>query len=200
MSAMPNAAPPSDLETTAVLLDLARAGEQEARNRLARRYLPHLRVFARGRLPVGARSLEETDDVVQVAMIRGFARIEAFQAERRGSFLVYLRVIVDNLIRDRWRSNATRPQQLPLPDDLAQHSASPLDHVVAAEEQTRYRAALERLKPRQRDAVVLRFELDCTYEEIAEELGIASTNAARMRVERGLVRLAQLMAHGSPRP
>lgn len=191
---MPDPVIPPELETTAVLLDRARLGEQAARERLARRYLPHLRVFARGRLPMGARSLEETDDVVQVAMIRGFARLDAFQAERRGSFLCYLRVIVDNLIRDRWRSEANRPKQLPLPEDLSTRVKSPLDQVVAEEEQAHYQEALERLKPQHREAIVLRFELDCSYEEIAEELGVASANAARMRVERGLLRLAQVMA------
>src|SRR5262245_29216595 len=103
-----------DLESTAVLLDRARLGENAARERLAQRYLPNMRLFARGRLPRGARSLEETDDLVQVAMIRGFAHIDQFKAERKGSFLVYLRVILDNLIRDRWRSEARRPQVVEL--------------------------------------------------------------------------------------
>ncbi len=184
---------PVDLESTAILLGKARQGEQSARERLARRYLPNLRVFARGRLPRGARSLEETDDLVQVAMIRGFARIDDFVAERRGSFLVYLRVIVDNLIRDRWRSDARRPESVELPDDLSAGAKSPLDEVVAGEERERYELALQRLKPRAREAVILRFELDCSYEDIAEELGIASANAARMVVERALLRLGKVL-------
>ena len=181
-----------------MLLDRARHGELAARERLARRYLPYLRVFARGRLPMGARSLEETDDVVQVAMMRGFAQLGHFQAERRGSFLVYLRVIVDNLIRDRWRSFARRPGTLELPDDLPDRGRSPLEEVLKGEERDRYDRALEQLKPRQRDAVVLRFELDLSYEEIAAELAIKSANAARMRVERALLRLATLLEEPSP--
>ena len=182
-----------DLESTAVLLDRARLGEHAARERLARRYLPNMRLFARGRLPMGARSLEETDDLVQVAMIRGFAHLDRFKAERKGSFLVYLRVILDNLIRDRWRSEVRRPKVVELPDDLSDRGHSPLEQVVASEARERYERALERLKPAQREAVILRFELDCSYQEIAEELGIANANAARMRVERGLLRLAQLL-------
>jgi RNA polymerase sigma factor (sigma-70 family) len=65
--------------------------------------------------------------------------------------------------------------------------------VVAAEQRERYEQALQRLKPHPREAIILRFELDLSYEEMAEELGLASPNAARMRVERGLLRLAQLM-------
>lgn len=187
----PAAPAPADLESTAILLDRARHGEEAARARLVRRYLPYMRAFARGRLPSGARSLEETDDVVQVALIRGFAQIDRFRAERRGSFLVYLRVIVDNLIRDRWRSAARRPAAAELPEDLADDATGPLDGVVAREDRERYERALERLKPRTRDAVILRFELDLTYEDIAAELGMPSADAARMAVERALLKLSR---------
>lgn len=190
---MPRRAPaPQPLESTAVLLERARAGERGAREQLARRYLPPLRAFAHGRLPRGARGLEETDDLVQIALVRGFAQIERFQAEHRGSFLVYLRVILDNLIRDRWRAERQRPLQVPLPDDLPHHR-TPLDEVIAGEDQARYERALAGLKPVPRDALLLRFELDLGYPEIAVELGLPSANAARMRVERALLRLGQLM-------
>lgn len=185
------------LESTALLLARVRQGEQQARERLVKRYLPYMRVFARGRLPNGARSLEETDDLVQVAMIRGLGQLESFQAERKGSFLVYLRVIVDNLIRDRWRSEARRPRAAELPEDLPDRGRSPLDMVLASEQRDRYEQALQKLKPHPREAIILRFELDLSYEEIAEELGLASANAARMRVERGLLHLAQLLQERS---
>jgi RNA polymerase sigma-70 factor (ECF subfamily) len=189
-----------DLETTAVLLDRARRGEEGARERLVRRYLPYLRAFARGRLPSGARSLEETDDIVQVAMIRGLAQIERFRGERGGSFLVYLRVILDNLIRDRWRSEARRPKRVELSEEFSDGASSPLDGVVEREDREAYEEALARIKPRQREAIILRFELDLSYEAIAEELGVSSAAAARMRVERGLLRLAQLLEKRSSKP
>lgn len=199
-AAMPGSTSPSSLETTAVLIGRARQGEQAARDQLARRYLPYMRVFARGRLPRGARSLEETDDLVQTAMVRGFSRLDSFEARRGGSFLVYLRIIMDNLIRDRYRSASRRPQALELPEDLTDGARSPLDELVAGEERERYEAALKLLKPRPREAIILRFELDCRYEDIAEELGIASANAARMVVERALVRLAQVMGQRGVQP
>jgi RNA polymerase sigma-70 factor (ECF subfamily) len=198
--AMSDSTSPADLESTAVLLDRARTGNQAALERLARRYLPHLRIFARGRLPSGARSLEETDDIVQLALMRGFAQLETFRAERKGSFLVYLRVIVDNLIRDRGRSVARRPKSEELPENLTDHAPTPLDEAVAHEERARYEQALAKLKPAQREAIMLRFELDCSYEQIADELGIASPDAARMRVERGLLRLAQLLEERRDEP
>src|SRR5262245_56501051 len=138
---MPGPNEVTELETTAVLLDQARQGRNDARDRLARRYLPYLRAFARGRLPSGARSLEETDDVVQMAMVRGFGRLEQFHARHRGSFMVYLRVIVDNLIRDRWRSEASRPRTTEIDEEHPDAGANPLDELMAGEERERYQHA-----------------------------------------------------------
>lgn len=190
--------PAAELETTAVLLSRVQGGDAAARERLARRYLPYMRAFARGRLPMSARSLEETDDIVQLAMVRGLARLDEFHAERRGSLLVYLRVIVDNLIRDRWRSHAVRPKAEELTEQVPDRARSPLDRVVAQEDRARYEEALRRLKPRQREAIILRFELDCSYEDVAAELDVPTANAARMIVERALVRLARELAEPGP--
>jgi len=180
-----------ELESTAILIDRARSGDENARDRLARRYLPSLRAFARGRLPRSARSLEETNDVVQVAMMRAFDHLENVQAERRGSFLVYLRVIVDNLIRDRLRSQVRNPRSVELPEEIEDKGRTPFDDLAAKEERERYEQVLTRLSTPQREAVILRFELDCSYETIADELALPSANAARMRVERALLRLAK---------
>ncbi len=57
----------------------------------------------------------------------------------------------------------------------------------------RYDAALERLKPEEREAVISRVEFDLSYAELAEVLGKPSANAARMAVVRALVRLAEEM-------
>ncbi|HVS66350.1 MAG TPA: hypothetical protein VMT85_22925 [Thermoanaerobaculia bacterium] len=48
-------------ESTATLLGKARAGDEDARERLIRRYLPVLRQWARGRLPGYARDAVDTD-------------------------------------------------------------------------------------------------------------------------------------------
>ena len=45
----------------------------------------------------------------------------------------------------------------------------------------------------QREALIMRTELEYSYEAIAEATGRSSANAARMFVARALVRLAELM-------
>ncbi len=56
-----------------------------------------------------------------------------------------------------------------------------------------YDAALDRLKPEEREAIVSRVEFDLSYAELAEVLGKSSPDAARMSVVRALVRLAEEM-------
>lgn len=60
----------------------------------------------------------------------------------------------------------------------------------------RYEAALARLEPEEREAIVGRIELGCPYAELAEALGKPSADAARMTVSRALLRLAEEMSRG----
>jgi DNA-directed RNA polymerase specialized sigma24 family protein len=57
----------------------------------------------------------------------------------------------------------------------------------------RYERALERLRPRDREAVIARLELGFDYEELADVLGTPTLAAARKAAERALVRLAEEM-------
>jgi DNA-directed RNA polymerase specialized sigma24 family protein len=59
-----------------------------------------------------------------------------------------------------------------------------------------YEAALLRLRPEERDAIIGRVEMDLTYEELAETLGRPNANAARSAVVRAIVRLAEEMGRG----
>ena len=65
-----------DLESTFYLIERARAGDQEALERLFTRHLKPLQRWARGRLPTWARDLADTDtaDAPHVALVnRGMA-------------------------------------------------------------------------------------------------------------------------------
>jgi RNA polymerase sigma-70 factor (ECF subfamily) len=66
----------SGAESSLDLLARARAGDDEALNRLAARYLPRMRRWASGRLPRWTRDLAETDDLVQDCMLQTFRRID----------------------------------------------------------------------------------------------------------------------------
>ncbi len=185
----------SPLETTAQLLADIRAGHPAARDRLVRRYLPVLTRWARGRLPATARSLSETDDLVQTTLVRALNHAETFEAQREGAFLAYLRQICMNVIRDEIRRASVRPisRQEDVKDDVVAAAPSPLEDAIGTEALARYESALQQLSDEQREAVILWVEMGYTYEQIAEALGRPSVNAARMFVSRTLARLAEVM-------
>ena len=75
-------------------------------------------------------------------------------------------------------------------------TASPLEAAIGQEAVARYEAALARLRPEDRAAVVARIEMTGTYQDVAVALGKPSPDAARMAVSRALLRLAEEMSHG----
>ena len=68
---------------------------------------------------------------------------------------------------------------------------SPLERAIGAEGFERYEAALARLKPADREAIIARLELQQSYEEVAVALGKPNANAARVAVTRALARLVK---------
>lgn len=183
--------PPSQrLLSTAELLDLARDGDESARDRLIHRYLAALTRWAHGRIPAAARDLVDTDDLVQESLLRALNRLEAFEPRHQGAFLAYLRRILPNRITDEARRAGRQPGRDELPRDLAGDGLSPLERVLGREAVDRYEAALATLSPREQEAVVMRVEMGFTHQEIADAIGSPSWNAAHMFVSRALLRLA----------
>ncbi|HRX99646.1 MAG: sigma-70 family RNA polymerase sigma factor [Rhodanobacteraceae bacterium] len=187
--------------STATLIGRIHAGHSEARDELFARCLPMLRRFARGRLPTGRRDLAETEDLVQLTLMRALNRLDDFDARGRGAFFAYLRTVMLNAVREELRRLQRHPHVDGEPDEHA--SAGTLsgdlieDSVVAnaigGETLAAYEQALEKLDERQRQAVILRVEFDLSYAEIALELDCPSADAARMQVARALKRVAELM-------
>jgi RNA polymerase sigma-70 factor (ECF subfamily) len=186
----------SPLESTFSLLAKARAGDRDALDCLFARHLPPLRRWARGRLPRWARQLADTDDLVQDALAQTFKRIDDFEPRDVGALQAYLRQAVVNRVRDELRRLGRRPPAADLDAlDLASGD-SPLAQAIGREEVDRYRRALDRLKPMDRELVIARVEMGYTYAELAEMLGKPSPEAARKAAQRALVRLAEEMQRG----
>jgi RNA polymerase sigma-70 factor (ECF subfamily) len=186
---------PHPFDSTAELLERARAGDRLAREQVAARYIAVLQRFARGRLPRRARDLYDTDDLVQETVLRAFQRLDGFRPRREGAFLAYLREILLNHLRDQIRRVDARPPVVPLDGDAMQRDRDrdPLDQVLDQETLRIYERALRKLSDVQREAVVLRVDLSFNYREIAAALQRPSAAAARMLVARALVRLVKMM-------
>lgn len=192
----PTAAPAAGLDSTVELVRQARSGDRDALDRLFSRCLPALRRWASGRLPRWNRDLLDTDDLVQETVIRTVKRIDAFEPRHEGALQAYLRQAVMNRIRDEIRRSGRAPASTELDENQPDKGASPLEEAIGAEAVERYEAALARLRPEEREAVVARIEMDGTYESVAQALGKRSPDAARMAVGRALLRLAEEMSRG----
>lgn len=186
----------AEAETTLQLLQRARAGDRTALETLIARYLPRLKRWASGRMPIWARDVADTDDIVQEAVLRTFARLDDFEPRREGALQAYLRQAILNRIRDELRRAASRTPSIQLDPHSPDPGASPFEHAVGTEMAERYEAALTSLSDDDREAIVARVELGGTYEEVAVALGKPTADAARMTVGRALLRLAEAMGRG----
>ena len=183
-----------DGESSFDLLVRAQAGDTAALNDLCTRYLPRLKRWAHGRLPAGMRGSLDTHDLVQDTLMQVIQRLHAFQPRHEGALQGYMHQALRNRLLDEIRRAARRPAE-PLDSAQPTQDSSPLEIVIGVAAVERYEAALKRLKPEDREAIVLRVEMGCAYAEVAELLGKPTIAAAHMAVSRALARLAKEMAH-----
>jgi len=186
---------PSEVESTGVLLGRIRAGDRVAREKLFARCLPLLQRWAHRRLPQRARDIADTDDLVQVALLKAFHRVGEFESRREGSFLAYLRTILLNAVRDELRRSVRRPEITELDEGVTEDEGpSVLDALIGRDRMRCYEAALMRLTEDQREAVILRVEFGMSHREVAEAMGKPNPDAARMTVARALAHLERAIA------
>ena len=181
-------------EPTIELVVRARAGDRLAVEALLQRCLPSLKRWAHGKLPPAARGSMDTGDLVQEAALHALGRLDTFEPRHVGAMQAYLRASVINRIRDEVRKLVRHPANVELPEEHPSDRTSPLEAAIEAESYERYRQALGQLKPRDREMVVARVEVQWSLSEIAQRFGMPSVDAARMAVTRALKRLSTNMA------
>jgi RNA polymerase sigma-70 factor (ECF subfamily) len=184
-----------DASSSFALLLRAREGDETARNELCARYLPRLRRWAHGRLPVWAREHLDTEDIVQDALMKSVRNLANFAPDHEGAFCAYVCEALRNRLRDALRRAARRPAGLPLASDEPSSAPAPRERAVGRQHLTRYDAALQRLRASDRELVIARVELGLEYAEIAGLTSKPSIAAVRVAVARALVRLGAEMGH-----
>jgi RNA polymerase sigma-70 factor (ECF subfamily) len=183
-----------DPESSFELIERAQRGDASALDRLLARYRPRLQRWASGRLPRYAREVTDTEDLVQNALIGTFKNFHAFENRTEWALQAYLRTAVTNGIRDVMSAVGSRPRVEELGEHVEASGLSPFEAAVGAEVFGRYDRALATLDRIDREAVISRVELGCSYKEIAALLGKPSPDAARMTVARALAELAKAMS------
>lgn len=180
-------------DATLELVIRAQTGDSMAVEALLQRCLPPLKRWAHGRLPAAARGHFDTNDLVQDAALHLLGRLDAFQPQHVGALQAYLRQSVINRIRDEVRRITRQPPPEELPEDQASDRTSPLEAAIQAETYERYREALTRLSPKDRELIVARIEVQWSLAEIAHRFQIRTVDAARMAVTRAIQRLTRYL-------
>jgi RNA polymerase sigma factor (sigma-70 family) len=179
-------------ETSLSLLSRAQQGDGLALEALMGRYLIRLQRWATGRVPAAARSLLDTDDVVQDALLNTFRRLDHFQPRHDGALLAYLREAVANRIRNELRRSSA-PIGGVEADSLPSGQPSPLELAVNGQAIARYERALSRLSDDDRAAIIGRFEMGYSYDALARAMDRRTADGARKLTERALRKLLVLM-------
>lgn len=194
MASSSSSSPPGSgrSDSSGRLLDRARGGDGSALDALFSRYAPWLRRWTRGRLPKWTRGFVDTSDLVQDVLLNTFTRLSRFEPRRKKALRAYLRLAVENRIRDEMRRAVRRPALDGLDDAAAPAATS----VMNQETWARYLSALGRLKVRDRRLIVGRVEIGYSFKQLGDIHEIDS-DAARKATERALERLAVEM--GDPR-
>ncbi|HZP66474.1 MAG TPA: sigma-70 family RNA polymerase sigma factor [Rudaea sp.] len=180
-------------EPTINLIRRIREGDAGARDQLLRRFLPLLKRWAHGRLPRQMRDLNETDDLVQVTLVKALARLDDFESAGPGAFLAYLRQALLNQVRDEIRRHQRRPEHGEIDVELSDPDAPALiEQIVGSERVRAYEQALAALPKRQQGLIVMRVEFGMSYPEIAAEVD-STPDAVRVMVARAIVQLSRAL-------
>ena len=180
-------------ETSLSLLARAQRGDAVALEALMGRYLTRLQRWASGRVPACARSLLDTDDLVQDALLNTFRRLDHFRPRHDGALLAYLRQTIANRVRNELRRRLPDFDPSLEPDALPSAMPSPLERIVSRRAIESYERALARLDENDRTAIICRFEMNYSYDALARAMARPSADAARKLTERALRRLIELM-------
>lgn len=154
---------------------------KEALTRCAQAY-----AMALGRLCMAfTGSQAESEELVQETLIAAFDGFPQYRAE--GSVRAWLFGIARRICGRHTEMRARREARLRLVHDTGR-GRDAADLALERERAERARAALGKLKPSEREAVVLRFEAELSFRELAIACGVDEA-AARKRVSRALARM-----------
>lgn len=168
----------------AELIDRARLGDHDAYRELLR---SHEQIAFRTAFAI-VGDAADAEDVTQEAVVKAYRALGRFR--RREPFRPWLLRIVANEARNRVRSRTRRDRLAERAAGAAGCAAAPSAEsaALAAEERRELLAAVDRLRPDDRLAIVGRYFLGLTDAESAAALGVRR-GTVKMRVFRALERL-----------
>ena len=150
-----------------------------------------------------AGSPDDAQDLTQDVFIKMYRTLSSYDSSK-GAFVTWVTTITRNLLVDHFRKtkqdrvtdsiDAASPHEdaLPLSEQIQDQSAPPDARVRSREVGETVHAALAKLSPELREAVILRDLQDFDYREIATVLKVPE-GTVKSRINRGRAELARLL-------
>ncbi len=178
------------------LVAAARSGDQRALERLLRIHQPQVHAVCRRITGNDTDALDATQEAL-IAIVRGLPRFDGRAKFSTWAYRIATNACLDELRRRKRRPVVGLPEHEGAAIDLEDPSAPDPGQTVGDRDEVD--AALARLAPDFRVAVVLRDLCQLDYAEIAEVLEIPA-GTVRSRIARGRAQLADLLGGNQPTP
>ena len=191
-----------DRSQTMDLVEQAKQGDETAANDLFRRYYERVRRHAHRRVGDKLRRDVDSQDIAQESLIVAARKLPQFDMETRTSLMRWLRVIVENQIRDRvvWQNAECRRRAREVavtdwdetPPGSDRDEQSPVEELARKERHQAIQDLLDQLDPRYSALIRARHFEGMGWQQIAERFGRPSADAARMMYQKALADLGLL--------
>ena len=133
------------------------------------------------------RDAPAAEEVTAAAFERAYRKRNRFDPER-GEPRAWLFGIARNAALDELRRRGRQAELAAEPEDLESHAFD--EHAERSERRLAVSAALERLEPRERELIALKFFAGLANAEIAQVLGIGESNAGT-KLHRAMTKLRE---------
>jgi RNA polymerase sigma-70 factor (sigma-E family) len=136
---------------------------------------------------------EDAEDAVQASLVKAMGAWQRVAGQERWRQQAYVRQIVVNTCRSGWRKWGARVSVGDMPELVQQPCTEAVD------DRELVREALDRLPPRQREVLLLRYYEDLSEAEIAARLGCAP-GTVKSSAARALRALRDMLPEYAGRP
>jgi RNA polymerase sigma-70 factor (ECF subfamily) len=179
----------SSMESDAAIVKRVLSGDVEAFALLVDRHHPSCCRAAANILG----SEDDGEDAVQEAFVRAYRHLGSYREQDR--FGAWLMRIVVNQCRTRAASNQryTSIDAVESSANLHALHGLPDEELLLSERRTELMAALSQIDEAQREAIVLRFGEELSYDEMSAITGVGAS-ALKMRVQRACARLRAMLS------
>jgi RNA polymerase sigma-70 factor, ECF subfamily len=133
-------------------------------------------------------SQAEAQELAQETLLAAQGGFGSYRAE--GTIRAFLFGIARRVCAHHIEVRARREARLRLVHDAARDGTDSAELLAIRQRAERTRSALDRLRPTEREAVVLRYQAGLSFREVADACGIDEA-AARKRVSRAIARLRE---------